>query len=170
MMSRPTEIIGQAILDNIAAMGREVRPILARHGMDQFEPHAWYPQQTWLDILKAVSQEARIDLMAVGHRVAGAMELPDGLYSLQRMLDFIHERNHQIHRNDESMQFGIEVLGARMIRIIDHSPYPADLQFGLILGLFERFMPLGANLRVHFDESVKRRSDGVDTKVFIVTW
>jgi hypothetical protein len=166
-----TEILGQALLDNLSAMGREVRPIALRHGADQFDPKGWYPQQTWLDILKAISQEARIDLMALGQRVAASLEIPMGAFSIQSSLDYIHQHYQRTHRNPDVVpHFEVEVLDTRLIKITDHTPYPDDLQYGFIYGLFERLMPFGAQLRVRYDEQACRRSDGADQSVYIVTW
>lgn len=166
-----TEILGQEMIAHLTAMGREVRPIVAMHGADQLDPKAWYPQQTWLDILKAISQEARIDLMALGHRVANSLEVPAGVFSIQSMLDYIHHHYQSTHRSSEIIpHYEVEVLDQRTIKITDHTPYPDDLQYGFIYGLFNRLMPYGAQLRVRYDEQACRRSDGADQSVYVITW
>ena len=165
-----TKVKGQVMLDNIRAIGRRAQPIVAKYGADKLDPNEWYPQQTWLDILRELSHDGVLDLMALGNRLAENFRMPDGEYSVPKLLNYMDEDYQKSHRNVGPVHFTIEVLGPRAVRIIDNSPYPDDLQFGLIFGLLDRLMPLDANLKVRYDRSLPCRSNGADETAYVVTW
>lgn len=156
------EISGEAMLCNIQAMGRAVVPMLGKYGIDELYPNRWYPQQAWLEILEALTQEVGIDLMSVGSRIAAAVSLPNGHFTIPKLLTFLNDLYRQTHRHCEP-PFRAEVIGERKVRIEDSSPYPPDLHFGLIFGLFSRVMPYGANLTV-------RCEHGGKATIYTVTW
>jgi len=160
-----TEVLGQSILNDIKALGRRAQPILARYGIQNPDPNAWYSQQEWVATLCEISQEAALDLMSVGRRIADTIRMPDGVYSIPNVLHVVEETYRRTHRNAEPMRLSVEVIDDHTLRIVDRSPYPDELQYGLLFGLLSRLIPLGANLTLRYTES-----DAENATVYIASW
>jgi hypothetical protein len=158
------------MLNSIQAMGRAARRVVNKHIIGELDPSGWYPQQTWLDILRDAAEEMQLDLLTVGNRVASSLPMPDCVFSLGRLLELVEDNYQTTHRHTDTVRVTATQIGDREVHIVDNSPYPDEFQYGMIFGLFQRLMPMDANLTVRYDESAPTRRDGADTTTYIVTW
>ena len=165
-----SEVSGQVMLDSIQAMGRAARRVVNKHIIGELDPNGWYPQQTWLDILRDATEEMQLDLLTVGNRVASNLPMPDGVFSLARLLELVEDNYQTTHRHVDPVHVTATQVGEHEVHIVDNSPYPDEFQYGMIFGLFQRLMPMDANLVVRYDDSAPTRSHGADATKYIVTW
>jgi len=165
-----SEVSGQVMLDSIHAMGRAARSVVNKHIIGELDPDGWYPQQTWLDILREAADEMQLDLLTIGNRVAANFQMPDGAFSLSRLLELVEDSYHTTHRHADPVHVSATQVAEREVHIVDNSPYPDEFQYGVIFGLFQKLMPMDANLTVRYDDGAPTRSDGADATTYIVTW
>ena len=165
-----SEVSGQVMLDSIHAMGRAARSVVNRHIVNDLAPGGWYSQQTWLDILRDAAEEAQLDLLTVGNRVAANLKIPDGVFSLERLLELVDANYQMTHNHADPVCLRATKVAEREVHIVDNSPYPDEFHCGLLFGLFQRLMPLDANLKIRYDTSTPTRRDGADVTTYIISW
>lgn len=158
------EISGQIMAGQLPHIHANIQPILARYGLDtQPNPKAWYRQDRWLEALKDAAREKRVDLVQAGTRWARTLPMPDGAYSVQRMIDYLCQRYHELHRHVDVPHLVVEHASKREVFILDRSPYPDDFMYGIIYGVFSQFMPLGAKLKI-------RTNLSAEGMLYHITW
>jgi hypothetical protein len=165
-----SEVSGQVMLNSIHAMGRAARSVVNRHIIGELDPNGWYPQQTWLNILRDAAEEMHLDLLAVGNRVAASYQIPDGVFSLARLLEFVDANYQTTHRFTDPVRLTARQIAEREVHIVDNSPYPDEFQYGIFFGLLQQLTPLDATLKIRYDKSAPTRSDGADVTTYIVSW
>ncbi|MEL6271380.1 MAG: hypothetical protein AAFR22_16350, partial [Chloroflexota bacterium] len=84
------------------------------------------------------------------------------------LLDAGYKHNH---RGPDIGGFHVEWAGKRVIQIVCHTPYPSDLEYGILYRLLQKFHPLDTGvysvLRV---PDTPNRKLGDDTCTFSVSW
>lgn len=118
---------------------------LAAYGHDILYEDVWYLRRMYLDILKriATSPQGTNHLLSVGIKMIDTILLPadvtvHSLWDAAHLLCTIYQTTHRCLPPDE-IGYEVQEAGKNHIRIIDHSPYPHDLSFGYIFGLFQHF-------------------------------
>lgn len=85
------ELLGAALLalvQNINA--EEIKPLLARHGLDNIDLMQWYSEQKVLDLLKAIEEgtaNVTENLVAIGMKAIETIPFPPEINSIEAFLN-----------------------------------------------------------------------------------
>jgi hypothetical protein len=132
---------GASLIQNVRA--EHIQPILKKHGLESIEVDKWYPMQLTLDIIKDIveSRENVLeDLVAVGVKAVETAPLPSEINSIESALFFI-DRAVKLTSRYIPDEFGapLQILSKQHILVTNNIPYPAELLYGYIWGLVNRF-------------------------------
>lgn len=151
-----TEIRGRAIWTTVMGMGEAILPVLDAYGLDDLEPETWYPQQVWLDVLKALDKSNGkpfdYELVTTGIRAAQGIVFEANVHTIPdaiQALAFIYATNHR-HKPPHEGIF-IERVDERRLRVTMRTPYPNSFEYGLLHGTAHRFQPNDASLTIRYD-------------------
>lgn len=161
------EVSGAAMLATIRGMGKDITPMLEAHGFTNVQPDAWYPQQSWLDVLREIS--ALSDLVSIGMWIPETAVWPPEVDSIESALKSIDVAYHMNHRNGEIGHYQAEIVDDGHIRITCHNPYPSDFDYGIIYATAHKFLPEGMTFTVIRADSPCRLK-GDDMCIYDVTW
>ncbi len=167
------EVLGTAILSYVHAMGEEVHPILAKHDLADVDPDAWYPQQSWLNVLRDLAEgdfKGTLDLVRVGMSVPENASWPPDIDSVQAALSSIDDAYHMNHRGGELGSYDAKAVGDREIKMYCENPYPCDLDYGIIYATARLYLPADGELMVTPDTEAQCRKHGHDSCTYYVTW
>lgn len=137
------EVIGQVVLafaENLEA--DVIQPLLPKHGLDNIDPEKWYPHQSWMNLLKELSEMpgGQSALVAFGKKVVETAAMPPELDSIPKVLAALQAIHHLNLRNipaDEG--YWLEEKGENIIHVYHNTPNPLDSIYGFIWGLAQRF-------------------------------
>lgn len=160
-----TQVSGQLIKDMTAHLPLDAYLLLQAYGFDDVCVDDWYPQVDWINFLNEATSRTSLDLIALGSQYAHMMPLPMGSFTIPRLLDQLESAYQEAHRDTADIYFLAQICGERQVRIIDNSPYPDDLQYGIVFGIFSRMIPYDAQLLI---QSV--HSEEVFAAGYIVGW
>ncbi len=167
-----TEIIGRAIWTAVLEMDEDILAVLDANGLDNLEPETWYPQQTWLNALKAMNQghtqPFHYKLVVSGIRAARRIQYEPEVQTIPeaiRALSLIYATNHRNKPNYEGIF--LEENGVRHLRVKFCTPYPHAFEYGVLQGTAHRFQPDDANLMVRFDIN---ETPNDDTCIYHIVW
>lgn len=156
--------------------------ILARHGLRRVVPGHWYPMQSLLDVYKAVGEEVgEHTLLAVGKQVPQCAKWPQNISNIEEAMasiDVAYHMNHSIEgkllfdSRTGAMQEGIghyrcTRMGKRQIVMVCDTPYPSEIDRGIMLGIARVWKPLA---QVVLDETQPSRKQGANACTYLVKW
>jgi hypothetical protein len=156
MASSPeAEILGLAVKAFIAGMTDASNPIPARHGFGGgIDENAWYPRENYLAMVNELAGNTYIlDMVSVGLQIARCAPMPPHVNSIESALQTLDLSYHMGHRNipgDEG--WGYKKIDERTHYLVSRNPYPANLGYGLVFGLVERFAPQDTRFSVFLEE------------------
>lgn len=170
------EVIGGVMLsfvDNIQA--GEIKPILAKHGLDSIDPGTWYKCQRWLTVLNELSADSNMtaNYVAIGMRIAEHVKLPPQL--ADATIDVILQKWGDIykmqHRGSEIGGKGVEKVGDKQYRAVITDLYPDDMSYGSVYGFCRRFLPTGTPFTIEYEDLENRRdTNGAPETVILIGW
>jgi hypothetical protein len=172
--SPEAQIIGQLCLTFSAAITHEeIKPILKEFGLDQIDPTHWYPQQTILDMLRAVATlpDGTQYLVAIGVKVVDYGDFPPELDTIEKALLALSNSYPRNHRNvppGEGYEVNIVKPGSAHIKA--NVPYPDDLIYGAIWGFVRKLKAPGDSFRVQYLHNTTRPKDSDTPAEFEVKW
>jgi hypothetical protein len=167
------EVRGETMLSTIASLGEQIRPVLAKHGLAVIEPEKWYPQQTWLDVLREVAAakfNAMFDLVSIGMHIPENAAFPPDIDSIPAALASIDVAYHMNHRNGEIGEYRFVGVNDKQIDMICRNPYPDDFDYGIIYSMARRFRTAGSHFVVRHDDHAPCRKKGADSCTYHITW
>lgn len=136
------EVLGQTVLafstgDHAAA----IRPLLPLYGLDQVEPDAWYPHQSWLNVLRDISlrPDGETLLIAFGRQVVNRAVLPSpqtGIVSMLHQINIIHHMNLRNILPEEG--YTIQVINEKRYLVYHNTGNPIMAIYGFISELVNR--------------------------------
>lgn len=136
-------VIGQTVLAFSQNLHKEVvAPLLPKYGLDNIDPEAWYPHQSWMNVLREVSEgpDSTTTLVALGRMVVETAAMPPEINSIPQMLELLHTIHHMNLRNvpaDEG--YRIVEMGDKHYYVYHNTPNPDDAIYGFLWGLAARF-------------------------------
>jgi hypothetical protein len=167
------EVSGAAILSFVAAMGRQILPVLAKHGITDPQPDQWYPQQAWLDSFRELAQgdfSSTLDLVNIGMKIPQSAIWPPEVQTIKDALASIDAAYHMNHRHGEIGCYRATEVGPREMEILCENPYQCDFDYGIIYGTARLYMPVGGGLIVEHDDEAPCRKRGDDSCTYHVKW
>lgn len=146
---------------------------LAANGLENVDPHVWYPLQQWLDVFNDISAEGNRMYMfvSIGMKIVETAVLPPEFDDLPfkkiiEMIDYAYKMNNR--GTDIGAYIG-EVINERHIKVTITAPYPDDYNYGILYGFARRYLA-GEQFTVAYDENVLRCDMDGDETVINVTW
>jgi hypothetical protein len=145
---------GGVILSALAAMGpfrRRAQQALADHGIGgAVDVEGWYPLGAYLDALETIRERMGPNtLFQVGRQVPRHVPLPAGLDTFAAVLSSFGTAYGASHRGVPHDVITHELLSDRSGRITSATPYPCDLDRGVIVGVFQHL--LGVRVAIEED-------------------
>jgi hypothetical protein len=153
---------GGVILSVLAAMGpfrRRGEQALADHGIGEVDVERWYPLASYLEALEAIRDRMGPNtLFQVGRQIPNHIALPPGLDSFAAVLGAFGAVYENSHRGVPGGAVTHELLSDRSGRITSATPYPCDLDRGVIVGLYQHL--LGVRVVVEDEEECGKEGGG----------
>jgi hypothetical protein len=173
--SFPTvEVSGQSVMAVVEAMklGKDrALKLLAEHGIGPVDTTRWYPLNAVLSTYRTILKEIGPGTMrAVGRKVPEYAPFPPDITSVEtalRSVDTAYRMNHRGSGNIGGYHY--TSVAPRSVRMLCDSPYPCQLDEGLLEALAERFKPQDAWVRVeHAPATCRQRGDA--SCAYTVSW
>jgi hypothetical protein len=148
-----------------------ILPLLPKHGLNRVHPEKWYPQQSWMNILRDMYAVpgGKTALVAIGKQIARTAALPPDVDSIPKALQGLNTIHHHHLRNAPSEEgYTIQQEAERHYRVYHNTPNPLDTIYGLLCGLVERFRQPGESFCIQQIENP--HPDDIPGVVFEVRW
>jgi hypothetical protein len=171
-----TEIIGATVLSLVQNMtAADFAPLLSKYGFDKIDPDKWYPLQDFVDLLAELTQHPKLtlSLVAIGMSIAEVAPMPPELVNapFSKLVEGWNEHYHASTRNGEVGDKTTIKVADRHYKIVhDQTIMPDDLEYGVLYGFAQRFLPPNTQFDVWFDEDVPRMDEGGDQTILHVSW
>lgn len=166
------EVKGSAVLATLQGVEPTVvRPIAEKFGLVNVHSEGWYPQQSWLNTLKALDElhfGGSLDLVSVGMEIPKTADWPPEVNSFEAALFSIDEAYHMNHRYGEIGHYRAERVNDWQIDVICDNPYPCLFDYGIIYSAASRFGSQAEFTVLHDEHTCRRRGDVAC--VYHVTW
>ncbi|WP_437529599.1 hypothetical protein WME79_48065 [Sorangium sp. So ce726] len=162
------------------------KQVLSTLGVTDLVAGGWYPLQMLLDMLKGVARASGDHtLLAIGKAIVDHAVWPAMPPTIVDALQMIDVAYHMNHRRDGVVMFdpatGVMREGIGHYRchpekheiiMVCDTPYPSELDRGVVLGTARRAASRGVRPRVDvvLDESRPSRKRGADSCAYRVTW
>jgi len=163
------EIVGRAILATTGGPDDLTLDALQRRGVSAVDPDGWYPQQVWLDVLKELDQGGMLNMVMVGMKIPDSLTLPAQVGSVEGALASLDEVHHAHHRGGEIGHYRCEHVAEHHVRMVCDSPYPSDLDYGIVFATTRRYVGRGRAFTVVRAASPSRRH-GDDCCIYMIKW
>jgi len=148
-VSQPETLISGAGIGAITKnpLGDEVvKPaerVLAQYGISRIVDNLWYPDQLYLDMLKAIGEQPRgmSYFVAIGMNVIETAVFPPSINSLLAAFEsfaVIHDLNKRNRAPEDT--YTIRSISQTRIQVIDGTPYPHEVIYGFIHAMTRRFI------------------------------
>ena len=165
------EVKGVGLQVYVTALGEQAQRTLKAHGFNRIDPNRWYSQQQFLDALHDLAKgdfNAAMDMVHVGTEIPELAAWPPDVRTAEEALFNLNVAYHMYHRGDVG-EYHIKQVGERQFVIDAHTPYPCDMDYGIIYATARHYLPENAHLTVeHADGSC--RKNGNDYCTYYVSW
>ncbi|MEM6281302.1 MAG: hypothetical protein AAF787_03840 [Chloroflexota bacterium] len=164
------QTLGRAIMVTIeATQYRNIDPLLAKHGLAKLEPENWYSQPADLALLEDINNT--MDFVAIGMKIPDRVEYGVPVKTVGDALTLLDNGYRHNHRGPDVGGFHTTWTGDRSLQIVCHTPYPSDLEYGIIYRLVQKYRPVDSGLfSVMRTPDTPNRKLGADTCTFDVSW
>ncbi len=121
---------------------------LASHGIKNIRLGKWYPQQPFLDTMRTIQKTiGDVLLRQVGLNIGGHISLPPSVEDIPSLLDSLPKIFSMHHKRDPK-HVQVVKQADRTAQVTFNSPYPPNLDCGILTGLLERFAKPPENLTI----------------------
>jgi hypothetical protein len=173
--SRSAEVNGEtvyAIVDGMGAFKSKALEVLAKNGIHDPKPGAWFAQQNWLDAFRAISESlGKNTLNVIGKKIPQNANFPPDIDTIEKALQAIDAAYHMNHRNGEIGKYQFASTGPKSAKMVCRNPYPCAFDRGIIEAMSQRFKPkTSISVSVKHDDSCPCREKGGDSCTYLVEW
>lgn len=171
------EVWGTSILGCIAGLAKaglpreEALELLGQGGLHEILPDGWYPQQPYLDMLKAV--EARYGesaLRTMAAQVPGTSAFPPGIETLEQALQSLDIAYQLNHRGGRIGHYACMPLGPRALQMVCENPYGCAFDLGIMDALIQAFRPSGSRPSIIHEVGTACRRLGGTSCTYQILW
>jgi hypothetical protein len=153
--SLEAKILGLAVKALMEGLTEEKSPLLDKYGFGgEIDESAWYLRKDYLAMVNELAESARIvDMVAIGLQVSRYVPMPPAIDSIESALQNLDVSYHVSHRNiakDEGWKY--QKIDERTHYLVSCNPYPANIGYGIVFGLIERFAPPDTRFSVFMEE------------------
>lgn len=162
------EVLGRAflaILQGMDVVQARVMRMLAERGISPpIRPEGWYPMPVLLALLQSIHEQiGPVTVKGIGRSIPSTAPFPKDIDTLEKGLRSIDTAYNATHRGRGHIgayryQAG---PGPRSARVVSDTPYPCDMEMGLVEALADQFRPtdaLGMRLE-HAPGGCRKRGD-----------
>jgi hypothetical protein len=169
------EVRGEYVIPMIDSAGpfqETPLKILAENGIVEPQPGQWYPLQAYLNAIKTVASKlGPATLFLIGKWMAEDGVFPQGINNIDTALAALDKAYNLNHRGGNCGSYEIQKASERSYRVICQSPYPEDVDRGLIEALLRKHKTAGIlSVQVKIDTSLPSKSKGAETSTIVVSW
>jgi hypothetical protein len=163
----------QSFISNL--QGYETKPVVEKFGLLDINPDAWYPCQSFLDVLNELGKRPNNsqNTVAIGMEIGKMIPAPPGMENatLEQMLMGIDYAYQGAHRNGEIGKYICEKQSENHLKLTYNDLYPDDLTYGIIYSFARRFLPPQTAFKVYYDTVIIPRDLGGNGSTIIhVCW
>jgi hypothetical protein len=144
--SEDARISGEAVLASLKALSEyslSIDELLSRNGLKEIKEGQWYDFQSWLNVLKDVSNKYGPNtIFTLGKGVAN--NVPDLKLDFRSLLDNIDRGYKMNHVGEDVGYIELELFNesCRSARLKNRTPYPGMYGRGVLVGLIRKFRPI----------------------------
>ena len=168
------EVNGETVLSIVDGMGafkERALKTLAACGIPNPVPGLWYPQQSWLDAFRIISDTIGPNtLRSIGLKIPENARFPPQIDTIDKALAAIDVAYHMNHRKGEIGHYTFERTGDSSARMLCANPYPCDFDRGIIEAMARKFAPKGRAPAVVHDDNAPCRKTGGESCSYEVRW
>lgn len=144
--------------------------ILAKNGIDDPDPEAWYPQQWWLDTFEAIAEELEPHLLdRLGEQIPAAADWPSNVSSVEAGLESIDDAYQRNHQGGHIGSYRVDVVGEQSAEVVCETPYPCPYDRGIIRAVARQYAPIEAFVFVE-EIGEECRQSGSQSCTYRVYW
>lgn len=161
--------LGEPLISTLNALGDSVKPIMKKHGLTDIQPDGYYPMQSYLNVLKEVLESdanASSQLVAIGRTAMLEATMPPEIDTLEKALGTL-EPVYRIHHKVNQPGWDVVPQNDGSIHLIDYTPMPPDLSYGVAYGLVERYAN-GQRFSVRYKDLKERNNPDAESVTFIL--
>lgn len=172
--SNPNNVtLGASIQPVFTAMGDRVSTILERHNFTQIDPNRWYPQQDYLNVYNDIYESQNgvmTDLVGIGMEILDQAVFPAEVDNLEKAL-LAMDGYYRLNNQDEKAGW-VVVMNQQRARCISTTPFPQDLEYGILYALVRKFCPKNMSFKVEYEDlAMRQQTKEFDNPcVYLVTW
>jgi hypothetical protein len=173
--SPKVEVNGETIysvVDGMGAFKNKAVDILSQNGIKDPKPGTWFPQQSWLNAFRTISDTiGKSTLRSIGGKIPANAKFPPDIDSIEKALQAIDVAYHMNHRNGEIGHYTFSSIGPKSAKMVCRNPYPCAFDGGIIEAMAQRFKPKDSMfVRVEHDDSSPCRDKGGDSCTYLIRW
>lgn len=160
-----------AFFDNL--LTDAVKPIAAKHGLTDVDPHSWIRTSALLNALNDMGKQSFFDLVAVGMEIGKITPVAPGVEdpTLERVLGDWDGIYQYLHRNADVGKIACEKVDDKHFKLTFTDLYPDDFSYGIMFGYARRFLPKDTPFKVYYDPAVTPRDRGGNGPTVIhISW
>lgn len=165
------ESIGATLIMCFENAPHIIEPVLKQYGyksIDDIQADRWYPMQIWLDIFKRLEETDAENLDFIGAKLVENLNDSIDVESLPEAIALLNAL-FAVRNFPKNAKYDVLQQGSHHIQVIDNSPYPHDLVYGLIYGILREYRPDGCYpvLIRNFQNPQNPNADGA---IYDLTW
>lgn len=157
------EVLGRSVMCTVSAleMVRErATRMLAEKGLSPLRPDRWFPLDPLLQVLQDIQEQiGPSTVRSIGRKLPEMASFPADPGTLEeglRAIDVAYRKEHRGTGNIGAYRF--ELVGRRAGQLVSDTPYPCDLDLGIIEAISDRCRPRDALwVRIDHDPATCRR-------------
>jgi hypothetical protein len=121
---------------------------LANHGIKNIRLGKWYPQQPFLDTMRTIQKTiGAVILRQVGLNIGANISTPPSVQDIPTLLATL-AKVYALHHKHDPKHVQVVIQTENSAQVTYNSPYPPNLEYGILTGLLERFSPESQNLSI----------------------
>jgi hypothetical protein len=172
--SPSVQVNGQTVLSVVQGMGafkERALKVLADNGIPNPQVNQWYPQQSWLNAFKTLSETVGpTTLKLIGQSIPANADWPPQVNSIETALPSIDVAYHMNHKGGEIGHYSFTQTGPKSGKMVCDNPYPCEFDRGIVEAVAKKFAPPSAFVTVVHDDSQPCRKKGENACTYQITW
>ncbi|NDJ78048.1 MAG: hypothetical protein GYB65_17495 [Chloroflexi bacterium] len=169
------QVLGRALLALVESVDRDnVSPFFEDHGLSDIQPDEWYALEDWLGVLRDMTDKGTVwvDYVSAGRRMVEAVApLPPFPAS---SIDQIGLAGNQVyralHRGEPVGEYVVERVNDRHLKVVVHTPYPCDFDYGICYAHALNSLPPGTTFRLWYDNASLCGVDARYPAIIHIAW
>jgi hypothetical protein len=168
------EVIGEVVKSFTAGVGvfaSSAVKILNDNGIKDPQPGQWYPQQSYLNAMKLISERTGpMVLKSIGKYTSDNAKKPPQMDSIESALSLLDVAYKMNHRNGKIGGYNVVKTGARSATVVCDHPYPDSFDSGVIEELAHLFRKSGDHIIVKIDPTKPQKNKGAESTTYVIEW